>query len=217
MKKSYDLSYMIGNSDKLIVVVDKKRKREIISIYYNNEKTLLEDYYNDGIGDVVLRFDKDFIYTLYSYNFKYLSYQDNKPNLHIKSIYSIKDKKKVSLKDDNNLRNLFDYIYAKNETFPLPFVLELINDCRLNIISFEILNDSIISYLTNDNTDISTQDIKLYILNCYPKLKKYTNLSSPFSILDYYKIEEDLGKNNLSFNKMPQLAQISKQAVRTRK
>lgn len=217
MKKNYDLSYMLDNSNKLIITDEKRRKREIIKIYYNQDETLLEDYYDDGIGNIILKFDRDYIYTLYRYNPKCLSYQDNKPTLYIKSVYSIKDKEKVCFNNDNNLRDLFDHIYVKSESFPLPFVLELINDCGLGIISIENLNDSIIEYLTNGNTNVSFDDVKEYVLTCYPKLKKYTNLSSSFSIYDYYKIEEELKQNKLSFYKMPQLVEKNERVVRTRK
>lgn len=118
-----------------------------------------------------------------------------------KIAYNIKSKQKIFL--DDEMRHTFKYMYIFNKFLDLKIILSIISDYNLNISSNEQINASI-NYLTNNNSNISITELKEYIIEQYPFLKKYKNLKI-INDNDLEKIYDDLKINVLGFKIMPQI------------
>jgi len=199
-------------SDDLIIIWQLKRKKEKFTIIHEGEEVVLFDELKRDSGYRKFAYDENYLVVLFKF-------YDTKNFAHTVAAYNIKEKRLLDLENNENLSDELDYMYAQKESFPLTFVLELINDEELGLKTKEELEDSIIYYLTNGNENITLEEIKQYIFNCYPKLKKYTNLSIPFAVSDYQCILEEFNKYELEFHKMPQIIDEEKdrKAVRIRK
>ncbi len=205
MKKAYNLAFDI------VAIKEEKRKREIFTIIHDGEKVVLFDELKRDSGYRKFAYDENYLVVLFKF-------YDTKNFAHTVAAYNIKKKRLLDLENNENLSAALDYMFVDKESFPLTFVLELINDEELGLKTKEELEDSIIYYLTNGNENITLEEIKQYIFNCYPKLKKYTNLSIPFAVSDYQCILEEFNKYELEFHKMPQIIDEEKdrKAVRQR-
>lgn len=194
-------------SDNLILIIEEKRKKEKFSCFHDNKTiTLLNKEYNPKLVRS-FNYDENYVTVISKYAYRDYAY--------VEAAYNIKDKELVEL--DYNTSYLLDYMYALKDIYSLGYVLELINDNYLGFYSDDVLEDSIILYLTSGNPNITKEEVINYVLECYPKLKKYTNLELPFTASKYQEIIHDIGKLELSFYKMPFVIENNKKKVRTRK
>ena len=87
--------------------------------------------------------------------------------------------------------------------FGLEHVLEAINVAYLHLIDLED-TDFLPNYLCAENVNVSNRECEEYILQCYPKLKPYTKLEAPLSVVKYREIEKKLRRTRFYFLSMPQ-------------
>lgn len=202
MKKTFSLF------DNLTLIKEEKRKKEKFSCFHDNKKTTLLDNEYNSKTTRSFKYDENYVVILSKYTYSDYAY--------VEAAYSIKEKELLFL-DDYELSYNLDYMYALKEDFSLGYILELINDNYLGFYDDNVLEDSIIFYLTSGNFNITKEEVRKYVLECYPKLKKYTNLPCNLNAKDYSFIIDEIGKITLSFYKMPQTLESSKKKVRTRK
>ena len=119
----------------------------------------------------------------------------------IKAAYNIQLQKTMKL--NNKMRNVFEYMLVCKKGFDMDVVLTEINGRDLGLIKSgaeQALHD----YLTSGNSDITHQEIVDYVLKEYPALAKYTSLDPFITLVDYRKMKEDLGSDYFRFRAMPQ-------------
>lgn len=191
MKKTYEINKNI------FVEINKKRNRTIISLVKDGEKTLLSDLKTNDYFWSNIVFDENYI-IVYSRGCIV-----NQIPLTIECAYNINTDEILDTKEDKKLAVELEYMYISKYSFEVGAVLSVINDQELNITDEDEI-EHITRYLTNGNENISREEIKDYILRCYPNLQKYTNLNSTMTVLEYRNIVEEIGQRYLAFHKIPQ-------------
>lgn len=193
-------------NNNLCIEKNKKRKRTIITLIKDDEKIVLSDLKTDDFfwSDVV--YDENYV-IVYS-----RGCMVNQIPLVVECAYNIKTDTIIDTKKDRKLGLELEYMYIGKYSFEVGTVLSVINENKLNIAYSDEI-DHIKLYLTNGNTDISDEEIKNYILSCYPELEKYTNLSDDITVLQYRDIVEELGRKYISLHKMPQIIDKSKKQM----
>ncbi len=114
----------------------------------------------------------------------------------VQTVYDIKNNKILKL--DDKKRFLFRNMYVAKVKFDVQTVLQYINESNLGITS----NNKIKffeEYITGGNKNISKQEVINYILECYPILKKYTDIKGPLSITNFNNIMEKINAINYNY------------------
>ena len=188
----------IDINDSLRVKKDKRRKRTIISLIKDGEEIVLSDLKTD-----------EFFWSGVIYNDNYVIVYSrgcmvNQIPLTLECAYNIKSGRVLDTKQNMKLNLELQYMFIEKYSFSLGVVLSVINDNNLNI-AYQDEIDHIKLYLTNGNDAITDKEIKEYILNCFPMLKKYTNLNANLTVLEYRTLEEEIDRKYISLHKMPQI------------
>lgn len=197
---------IIKITDDIFVEKEKKRKKTVITLVKDGKKDILSELKTDDYfwSDVI--FDENYVIVFSR------GCMVNQIPLTIECAYNIKTDTIINTKEDMKLNLELQYMYLGKYSFEVGAVLSVINDNKLNI-AYQDEIEHIKLYLTNGNDDISDEEIKEYILGCYPSLRTYTNLSSNISVLQYRDIVEEIGRKYISLHKMPQIIDSSKKKV----
>ena len=124
----------------------------------------------------------------------------NQIPLKVEAVYDIKNKKRIPVTKKN--KAIFEYMCVSKKGIDVGVVLEFLNDNKLGIAEQEEIED-LTRYLTAGNEDITKEDIKAHILNAYPVLEKYINMTSPLSVKEYRKILDETGVEVCRLHIMP--------------
>ncbi|MBQ8043674.1 MAG: hypothetical protein IJ272_05940 [Clostridia bacterium] len=183
-------------NDKLWVGIDIRKKRTIISLYENGVQKILSDMETG-----------DYFWSRTTRNKHYIvAYSRgcmvNQIPLNIDAAYSITDGKQLDL-SNQKLKVLLEYMFICRKGFELAQVLATINSDDLELVDDEE-KEILIKYLTAGNVSITREQVIDYILKQYPKLKEYTNLTSPISVAKYKEIARSVREETLHFHVMPQ-------------
>lgn len=187
---------IIKVNEQLSIEVVKKRKRTITSIYDNSIRKVLTDIEtNDYFWSKVI-FDNNYV-VVYS-----RGCMVNQIPLNIEAAYDIKEKRMLDL-SNKKLKVLLEYMFISTRGFELTNILTFINDEDLKILDEES-KDDLKRILTCGNSKISDEEVTKYILSKYPILTNYQNLNGPLTVIEYKKIEDEIGQNIFRFHLMPQ-------------
>ena len=183
-------------NDKLWVGIDIRKKRTIISLYENGVQKILSDMETG-----------DYFWSRTTRNKHYIvAYSRgcmvNQIPLNIDAAYSITDGKQLDL-SNQKLKVLLEYMFICRKGFELAQVLATINSDDLELVDDEE-KEILIKYLTAGKVSITREQVIDYILKQYPKLKEYTNLTSPISVAKYKEIARSVREETLHFHVMPQ-------------
>lgn len=183
-------------NEELIVEIIEKRKRTIVSIYDKSGKHTLTDIETNDYFVSKVVFDENYM-IVYSRGCPV-----NEIPLNIEAAYDIKEKRVLDLSDEK-LKVLLEYMFICTKDFELTNVLAFINAEDLKILDEEE-KDDLKRILTSGNSKISDEEVTKYLLKTYPKLTRYRNLKGPLSVIEYKKIEKEIGENTFKFHLMPQ-------------
>lgn len=182
-------------NEEIIIEQINKRDRTIISVIYDNKKTILSDVktYSHFWNKVI--FNDTYIVAYSRGCFV------NPIPLNIEAAYNIKEKRLVELSNETKI--LLKYMLLLKKEFDLTNVLQEINEQDLGVLE-KTEKEDLRTYLTLGNKSISQEDVINYILSTYPQLKYYTNLEGPLSVVEYQKIKNDLVNTQFYFHIMEQ-------------
>ena len=183
-------------NERTSVGIDVYKGRTCIKVYDQvNGITVLSDIETDEY------FTSDFKYNEYYIVAYSKGCMANQIPLSIDGAYSIKEKRKLELSP--KLKQLLENMLVTKRCFGLEHVLEAINVAYLHLIDLED-TDFLPNYLCAENVNVSNRECEEYILQCYPKLKPYTKLEAPLSVVKYREIEKKLRRTRFYFLSMPQ-------------
>lgn len=180
----------------LKVEENKKRKRTITSVIENGERKILTDIETDDYFWSKVIFDENYI-VVYS-----RGCMVNQIPLNVEAAYDIKEKRMLDL-SNKKLKVILEYMFISTRGFELTDILTFINNDDLKILDEET-KDDLKRILTCGNNKITDEEVVNYILKKYPILLNYKNLRGPLSVIDYKKIEEEIGHEIFRFHLMPQ-------------
>lgn len=179
------------------VAVEKKNRKNktVITLIRDDKRTVLSELETwDGFS-CNLVYNKNYV-VVYS-----RGTMINQIPLNIEAVYSVKEDKFLNM-NNKWLKVLFEYMFISRCSFDLAQVLTAINDNKLGLVEEEKENE-LIDYLTYKSEKVDKQDVKKYILACYPELKAYTNLSGPMTVIEYKKIDDGIDIYGFYFHVMP--------------
>ena len=183
-------------NERTSVGIETSKDRTCIKVYdMVNGITVLSDIETDEY------FTSEFKYNEYYIVAYSKGCMANQIPLSIDGAYSIKDKRKLELSP--KLKELLENMLVTKRCFGLEHVLEAINVAYLHLIDLED-TDLLPNYLCAENVNVSNRECEEYILQCYPKLKPYTKLEAPLSVVKYREIEKKLRRTRFYFLSMPQ-------------
>lgn len=183
-------------NDELSIEVVNKRKRTITSISENGVKKVLTDIETNNYFWSKVVFDDNYV-VVYS-----RGCMVNQIPLNIEAAYDIKEKRMLDL-SNKKLKVLLEYMFISTRGFELTNILSFINKEDLKILEEEE-KDDLKSILTSGNSKITDEEVIRYILSKYPILENYRNLKGPLTVIDYKKIEDEIGQDIFRFHLMPQ-------------
>ncbi len=103
----------------------------------------------------------------------------------IEAIYDIKNDKMINPEDYYQLTYAIEDMLLYQRKFSVNVIIQAINPrCNLQICKEEELFE-LFDFLKGDNINISNEDAIKYILNAYPILNQYTNLTKPLTVLEF--------------------------------
>lgn len=183
-------------TDNLKVEENKKRKRTITSVIENGERKILTDIETDDYFWSKVVFDENYV-VVYS-----RGCMVNQIPLNVEAAYDIKEKRLLDL-SNKKLKVILEYMFISTRGFELTDILTFINKEDLGILDEES-KDDLKRILTCGNNKISDEEVLNYIFKKYPILLNYRNLKGPLSVINYKKIEEEIGQEIFRFHLMPQ-------------
>lgn len=171
-----------------------RMKTTAISVIVDGVKTVLADMKTS-----------DYFWLKYEHNDRYIVVYSrgcmvNQIPLKVEAAYDIKNEKVVEIKRKNQV--ILEYMLIGKEHFEIGTILEFINDCVLNIASEEETED-FKRYLTAENPNITREQVKEYVISCYPVLAAYCDYDCIITVMEYRELLDKLG-NNLCFHIMPE-------------
>lgn len=192
-------------NEKLELEELKKRGKTIINIYENNVKKVS-----------VIEKTNDYFWVKYVYDENYIIIYSrgcmvNQIPLNIECVYDIKEKRNIDL-SNKKLKVLFESMYITKRGFDLSNILDFINDEDLQIINEDEKSDLKI-ILTCGNIKITDDEVLKYIIEKYPLFNEYRNLKGPLSVIQYKKIEEQIGQDIFRFHLMPQKLNFIEESI----
>ena len=122
-------------------------------------------------------------------------------DIKIEKAYDIESEEILDLSNEKLHEGIKNMFFETRE-FHTSTVLQAINEKELEIVDDGEVEE-FISYLTMENDDISNEEIKDYILSCYPKLRAYSNYLQEISVSKYNDVINQLG-DTMIFKRMPQ-------------
>ncbi len=169
-----------------------RMKTTAISVIVDGTKTVLADMKTS-----------DYFWLKYEYNDRYIVVYSrgcmvNQIPLKVEAAYDIKNEKVVEIKRRNQV--VLEYMLIGKKHFEIGTILEFINDNVLNIASAEETED-FKRYLTAENPNITREQVKEYIISCYPVLAAYCDYDYIITVMEYRALLDKLG-NNLCFHIM---------------
>lgn len=182
-------------NDELSLEIVKKKRRTLVFLYDGMEKTVLSDIKTSEFFWSKVVYDENYI-VVYT-----RGCMVNEIPLNVEVAFSIKNKSFINL-ENKKIKIVLQYMFICKKYFDLTQVLQTINDNELLLVSEDEKGD-LESYLTAGSDKIDSKQVIDYILDQYPCLINYTNLSGPISVVEYKKIEEEMGKRTLEFHIMP--------------
>ena len=193
--------------DKRIKVdeINKRNRSTILVIDGDSEKVLSDVKLKDGSRSRFLYDD--------NYIISYIRGTTLNPiPIDITGAYSIKNKDLLTL-DDYRIKKILEYMLITKKQFELAHVLSEINDTDLGLLNKEELL-TLRSYLTMGNEKITREDVIKYILNTYPSLEEYKNISHVMTVAEYRRLNHELLIENPSFHTISQdISDISLNAI----
>ena len=165
-----------------------------IAVLVNGERTVLANLKTS-----------DYFWLKYEKNDRYIVVYSrgcmaNQIPLKVEAVYDIKNQKVVEVTKANKV--IFEYMVLARKRFDLATVIEYINDSLLNIASAEETQD-FHRYLTAGNEKITREQVKEYIMSCYPILMVHADYDYILTVMEYRALEESIG-TPLAFHIMPE-------------
>ncbi len=197
---------VININEEISIEKNKKRNRTIITLIKGSEKIVLSNLKTDEFFWSDVKYDENYV-IVYS-----RGCMVNQIPLVVECAYNIKTDTIIDTRENRKLGLELEYMYIGKYSFEVGTVLSIINDNRLDI-AYEDEIEHLKLYLTNGNDSITDEEIKNYILSCYPMLKKYTNLDSSITVLQYRDLVEEIGRRYISLHKMPQIIDESRNQI----
>jgi len=184
--------------EKNIEIVENNGKQEIVLTIDGISKTIYElDSYSDEHycnfiedGKYIIVFetrvvDSDDPY--YKTSFR-----------HAKAVYDLENNELLDLNEET--KNRLYGMYLAKRCYSLKVVLTLLTGNNLTI-DKDAVNE-FYQYLTGNNDDITIDEVRNYILTCYPLLASFKDIKS--YRLNKKKIEEAFNQKYLTFHSMKQ-------------
>lgn len=183
-------------NDTTSVEIKEQFKRTIITLNKDLRREVLSDLKTDDYfwSDVV--FDTNYV-VVYS-----RGCMVNQIPLNIEAAYDIKEDRMLDL-SNKKLKVILEYMFISKRGFELTDILTFINKEDLQILDEESKGD-VKRILTCGNDSITDEEVIKYILIRYPVLENYRNLKGPLSVMEYKRIEEEIGQEIFKFHLMPQ-------------
>jgi hypothetical protein len=120
--------------------------------------------------------------------------------LKVEAAYDIKNEKVVEIKRKNQV--ILEYMLIGKKAFDMGTIIEYINNNLLKIASAEETMD-FERYLTAENPKITREQVKEYIISCYPVLVMYADYDYIMTVMEYREILDKLG-TSYTFHIMPE-------------
>lgn len=197
---------IINVNDSLSIEKNKTKNRTILTLRRSDKDIVLSNLKIDEFFWSGFLYDENYIIVFSR------GCMVNQIPLTIECAYNIKTNTLIDVKNNRQLCSDLEQMYIDKTSFELYMILPLINKNNLNIAYQEEI-DKVKNYLTNGNIDISDEEIKEYILRCYPSLSNYTNLDANLNLIQYRNIVEELGRRYISLHKIPQIIDDSKKQI----
>ncbi|MBR6640787.1 MAG: hypothetical protein IKL08_01130, partial [Clostridia bacterium] len=124
----------------------------------------------------------------------------NQIPLKVEAAYDIKNEKVVKLARKNQV--ILEYMLIGKKAFDMGTIIEYINNNLLKIASAEETMD-FERYLTAENPNITREQVKEYIISCYPVLAMYADYDYTITVMEYREILDKLG-TSYTFHIMPE-------------
>ncbi len=171
-----------------------RMKTTAISVIVDGEKTVLADMKTN-----------DYFWLKYEYNDRYIVVYSrgcmaNNIPLKVEAAYDIKNEKVVEIKRKNQV--ILEYMLIGKKAFDMGTIIEYINNNLLKIASAEETMD-FERYLTAENPKITREQVKEYIISCYPVLVMYADYDYIMTVMEYREILDKLG-TSYTFHIMPE-------------
>ncbi len=182
-------------NDDLNVEEIKKRDRTITSIYENGQRKILTDIETGDYFWSEIVFDENYL-VVYS-----RGCMGNQIPLNIEAAYDIKEKRMVDL-TNKKIKELLEGMLISKIGFSIANILSFINKVDLKILAEEKYD--LKKILTSGNSTISDEEVVEYILEAYPILKNYKDLKSPLTVVDYNRIQKEIGQEFFWLHLIPQ-------------
>lgn len=192
-------------TNNLKVEENKKRKRTITSVIENGERKILTDIETDDYFWSKVIFDENYV-VVYS-----RGCMVNQIPLNVEAAYDIKEKRMLDL-SNKKLKVILEYMFISTRGFELTDILTFINNEDLGILDEESKED-LKRILTCGNNKITDEEVVNYILKKYPILMNYRNLRGPLTVIEYKKIEEEIGQEIFRFHLMPQSLKFLEETI----
>ncbi len=171
-----------------------RMKTTAISVIVDGEKTVLADMKTS-----------DYFWLKYEYNDRYIVVYSrgcmvNQIPLKVEAAYDIKNEKVIEIKRKNQV--ILEYMLIGKKAFDMGTIIEYINNNLLKIASAEETMD-FERYLTAENPKITREQVKEYIISCYPVLVMYADYDYILTVMEYREILDKLG-TSYTFHIMPE-------------
>ena len=142
-------------------------------------------------------------YGNYGKNKDYLVIFSNKleNNHSAKFAFDLNNGCKIDLSDERILTYIENMFIEK--WFDLAVILSVLNPDSEGLVT-EGEKESLINFISSNNKEINENEITEYILEQYPELNEYRNLSGIITAARYRNMINRLGLYNMSFYAMPQ-------------
>ena len=185
---------VIKINDNISIEVKKSEFRTVITLNRNGEKIILSDSYTDYAIMCDVAYDDNYI-VVYT--------KDNTINqfpLEIECAYNIKTNTFFNVRRNSKLAENLEMMLINKRMFNIAPVILWLNQKDIEL-GFQDETARFISYLTNDNKNITKDEIVSYILKEYPVLSNYLGLT----LTDCKKVINDIGGECLFLHKIPQI------------
>ena len=173
--------------------------KKIHNINENVELVLFERYFSTSailyVDNKVLRLCKvdgtnGGFFVSYGYNENYLVVFSrgtigNSIPLTVEAVYDLVNNRVVKVTEKNS--KIFEYMCVCKKSIEPDVILEFLNDNKLELVEPCEVED-FIRYVTAENSDISKEEIKAYVLKEYPYFKDYMNFETTFTVKQYKSV-----------------------------
>lgn len=193
---------IININDLITIEINKKFGRTIITLNKNGNKEVLSSLKTNDYFWSDIKFDENYIIVYSS------GCMVNQIPLKIESAYNIKTDTILDLEKDKKLATELEYMFISKQGFDIRTTLSVINSSNLEVSDNEDVKN-MIKYLTNENNNITKEEVINYIIKTYPLLSRFSQIETPITVMDYKMILKEFNSSYLYFHKIPQIIDSS--------